>query len=74
MKIKIGYSEWDLRDWILTTDTGQRFIRCPDCQSGIFLEQYAKACGTEALNFCPYCGKERAKHRNGKKVKRNEIL
>ena len=61
MIIRCGYKDWDTRDWILTTDTGQKFLRCPDCQSGIFLEHYAKACGTAALSFCPYCGKHREK-------------
>ena len=61
MIISCGFKDWDTRDWILTTDTGQKFLRCPDCQSGIFLEHYAKACGTAALSFCPYCGKHREK-------------
>ena len=61
MKIKCSWKEWDTRDWKVTTDTGQKFLICPDCSCGIFLEAYDKACGTNALNFCPYCGKERKK-------------
>ena len=61
MKIKIGYKEWDTRDWIVTADSNQKFLQCPDCHCGIFLDWYDRACGTDALNFCPYCGRERKK-------------
>ena len=61
MIIQVGYKEWDTRDWIVTSDTGERFLICPDCRSGLFLKHYDRACGTMALSFCPYCGKERKK-------------
>ena len=60
MKITIGYKTWDTKDWVITKDLGSRFLFCPDCGCGILLDPYNMACGTEALNFCPYCGQKRS--------------
>lgn len=59
MKIKLGYKEWNTWDWGITVDLGARKLECPDCGCGIFIDDYNRACGTDALNFCPYCGKQR---------------
>lgn len=59
MKIKLGFKTWDTRDWVLGEELGDRCLRCPDCGCGIILRFYDMACGTMALNFCPYCGKKR---------------
>ena len=54
-----GYKEFKLGDWILTKDCDAPFLKCPDCHSGIIVQWYTRAVGTNGLNYCPYCGMKR---------------
>ena len=78
MIVKIGYKTWDTKDWIISKDLDERFLICPDCGCGIILKPYNSACGTDALNFCPYCGHKRSGKRklpaNNRQISLEEIF
>jgi len=50
-------------DWQMEIDTGNRMLRCPDCEHGypLHIWQYSNP-----YRYCPWCGKQRV---HGEQIK-----
>ena len=42
--------------YIVTWDTGQKMLECPECENRIQAYPFTYAVGNLGYRFCPYCG------------------